>query len=73
MLDVLYNNSQPALQKIRKILSNPGYKSIHRIKIGDKIVTHKGRIKKKLVEIYKRKYNGSIHTVNVKRYDKTEQ
>ena len=51
--------------KKQKILLNPGYKNINQIKIGDKVVTAKGRVKKAL-EVHQRKYRGPLYTVNIR-------
>lgn len=51
--------------KEQKILLNPGYKNIDQIKIGDKIVTHEGRVKN-VLELHRRKYRGKLYTVNIR-------
>ncbi|MBN2097098.1 MAG: hypothetical protein JW714_01315, partial [Candidatus Omnitrophica bacterium] len=48
----------------QQVLTNPGYKDIDQIKVGDKIVTSKGRIRK-VSEVHRRKYNGNLYTVNI--------
>jgi len=46
--------------------SNPGIKKIKDISVGDKVFTHKGRLKK-VKKIYKRYYKGKIY--NIKPYN----
>lgn len=50
--------------KGQKILSNPGYKDIEQIQVGDRVVTDKGRTGK-VTELHRRAYKGDIYTVNV--------
>lgn len=51
--------------KEQKILSNPGYKNIDSISIGDKVVTHSGKVEK-VTDIHRRTYNGKVYTINVR-------
>jgi ribonucleoside-diphosphate reductase alpha chain len=51
--------------KNQKILSNPGYKDIFKIKIGDKVVTHLGKMGR-VIKTYKRRYQGKLYSINVR-------
>ncbi|HLC75264.1 MAG TPA: Fe-S cluster assembly protein SufB [Candidatus Nanoarchaeia archaeon] len=46
------------------ITSNPDYKPIEEIKIGDKVLTHKGRYKS-VYHIQKRPYSGNIYRIEI--------
>ena len=52
------------LLKGQEILTNKGIKNIEDIKVGDFVLTHKGRFRK-VLRIFSRKYNGKIYEIKL--------